>query len=156
MRRDFSTGSSFGSPYQDEEDADPRVGLVNLADVMLVFSCGLMLALVSYWNLDLPSVTELDRSDMQQVENVQEMTDAVQSSNSPYMELGKVYQDPKTGQLYVMTEEQDDEGSSEGTDEGVAASSEPSDNTGSSQDGSSDTQDGNVAAEKNSDTGNAS
>lgn len=156
MRRDFSTGSLFGSPYQDEEDADPRVGLVNLADVMLVFSCGLMLALVSYWNLDLPSVTELDRSDMQQVENVEEMTDAVQSSNSPYMELGKVYQDPKTGQLYVMTEEQDDEGSSEGADEGATASSEPSDNTGSSQDGSSDTQDGNATAEKNSDSGNAS
>lgn len=156
MRRDFSTGLLYRSPYKDEEDADPRVGLVNLADVMLVFSCGLMLALVSYWNLDLSNITELEKSDMQQVEDVQEMTDAIQSSNSPYMELGKVYQDPKTGQLYVMTEEQGDEGSSEGTDEGATASSEPSDNTGSSQDGSSDTQDGNATAENNSDVGNAS
>lgn len=137
MRRDFSTGSLYRNPYREEEDADPRVGLVNLADVMLVFACGLMLALVSYWNLDLPNITELDQADMQQVENVQEMTDAIQSSTSPYMELGKVYQDPKTGQLYVMTETEDEDSTEGATD---SASAEGSDE--SSQDDSASAQDG--------------
>lgn len=126
MRRDFSSGSLYQNPYRDEEDADPRVGLVNLADVMLVFACGLMLALVSYWNLDLPNVTELDQADMQKVDNVQEMTDALQSSTSSYMELGKVYQDPKTGQLYVMTESQDDVASSGTADEAPSSEEDPS------------------------------
>ncbi len=126
MRRDFSSGSLYQNPYRDEEDADPRVGLVNLADVMLVFACGLMLALVSYWNLDLPNVAKLDKADMQEVDNVQEMTDELQSSTSSYMELGKVYQDPKTGQLYVMTEAQEDAGSSGAADEAPASEADSS------------------------------
>lgn len=149
MRRDFTTGSLYRSPYQDEEDADPRVGLVNLADVMLVFACGLMLALVSYWNLDLPTITELDQADMQQVENIQEMTDAIQSSTSPYMELGKVYQDPKTGQMYIMTETEEEDSTDDATDSAAAEDTE------ASQDDSTNTQDS-TASDASSGSGNAS
>lgn len=149
MRRDFSTGSLLRNPYQDEEDADPRVGLVNLADVMLVFACGLMLALVSYWNLDLPTITELDQADMQQVENIQEMTDAIQSSTSPYMELGKVYQDPKTGQMYIMTETEEEDSTDDATDSAAAEDTE------ASQDDSTNTQDS-TASDASSGSGNAS
>ena len=35
------------------EEINPLDGLANLADVMLVFACGLMLALITYWNLSL-------------------------------------------------------------------------------------------------------
>lgn len=149
MRRDFSSGSLYQNPYRDEEDADPRVGLVNLADVMLVFACGLMLALVSYWNLDLPNVAELDQADMQEVDNVQEMTEVLQSSSSSYMELGKVYQDPKTGQLYVMTETQEDAGSSDGGGDASA------DELASSQDGSSNVQGSDAGTEAGSDGGSS-
>lgn len=109
MPRDFnSSGFSSSSDFSDHEDADPRVGLVNLADVMLVFACGLMLALVVKWNIDLPSVQELDESTMQEVDDVEEMQDLVDSASNAYMELGTVYQDPNTGKLYMMT--QTDEG----------------------------------------------
>jgi len=35
------------------EDVNPLEGVVNIADVMLVFACGLMLALAVYWNIEL-------------------------------------------------------------------------------------------------------
>ncbi|MEA5019615.1 MAG: DUF2149 domain-containing protein [Gordonibacter sp.] len=138
MPRDFRTNSfSSAGAYVDHEDADPRIGLVNLADVMLVFACGLMLALVVKWNIDLPNVQELDSSSMQEVSDVEKMVDAVNSSSSSYMELGKVYQDPNTGKLYMMTETEgsgDASASSSGANAGTsgdAAASSASSSSGS-------------------------
>lgn len=132
MRRDFS-GSAFSSDaYQETEDADPRVGLVNLADVMLVFACGLMLALVSYWNLDLPDMAELEPDQMQEVTDAEEMTEQLQQSNNAYMELGKVYQDPRTGKMYIMTQDAEDAAASE---DGGEADTAASDGEASGDDG---------------------
>lgn len=102
-RRNF-TDSAFGSnAYVEEEDADPRVGLVNLADVMLVFACGLMLALVSRWGVNLSAVeAQASAQDMQEVEDVQDMIDQMQSGGGVYNERGKVYQDPETGTMYLL------------------------------------------------------
>lgn len=85
-----------------EEDADPRVGLVNLADVMLVFACGLMLALVSYWKLDLPTVTDMNTAAMQEVADSTQAEHIAQKSASSYEELGTAYKDPSTGKVYIM------------------------------------------------------
>ena len=85
-----------------EEDADPRVGLVNLADVMLVFACGLMLALVSYWKLDLPTVTDVNTAAMQEVADSTQAEHIAQKSASSYEELGTAYKDPSTGKVYIM------------------------------------------------------
>lgn len=105
MARDFgSSGFSTANRFIDQEEADPRVGLVNLADVMLVFACGLMLALVVKWNIDLPDMKEFDSSTMEEIDDVEETQDIVDSATSSYMELGTVYQDPNTGKLYMMTQ----------------------------------------------------
>jgi hypothetical protein len=128
MVRDFhssgflSSGSSDG--YLDDADDDPRTGLVNLADVMLVFACGLMLALVSYWNLDLPSVQELSSKSLQALDtnDVENVTNEVHSTANAYTELGTVYQDPSTGKLYVVT------GGDTATDTSGASSTETSTN----------------------------
>ena len=40
------------------DDVNPLEGVVNIVDVMLVFACGLMLALAVYWNIDLGPVGE--------------------------------------------------------------------------------------------------
>lgn len=114
-RRDFGA-SSFGSgSCCDEEDADPRIGLVNLADVMLVFACGLMLALVSRWGVNLSTVEEMDSSNMQEIEDVQSMIDEMQSGGGGYDERGKVYQDPETGTLYLLEPEETGQGESDGS-----------------------------------------
>lgn len=97
---------SLLSDDEYEEDADPRVGLVNLADVMLVFACGLMLALVSYWKLDLPTVTDMNTAAMQEVADSTQAEHIAQKSVSAYEELGTAYKDPSTGKVYIMKQSQ--------------------------------------------------
>jgi hypothetical protein len=104
-RRSFSGGGFVTSAYVDEADADPRVGLVNLADVMLVFACGLMLALVVNWNIDLPSATEIEMGEQQEIDasTLESMTDDASAENgSNYTERGYVYEDKTTGKLYLV------------------------------------------------------
>jgi hypothetical protein len=106
MPRDFRSTSFYSSDTESAEDADPRIGLVNLADVMLVFACGLMLALVSYWNLDVSRLTEVVQSqEVTEVDDIEAMQDQLNSVGSGYTELGTVYQDPMTGKLYMLQED---------------------------------------------------
>ncbi len=91
-------GGIFG---EGEEEISPMDGVSNLADVMLVFACGLMLALITHWNVDL-MVTDI--SNMQEVsEEVDIMNGASsESSESGFNELGMAYTDPETGKVYVI------------------------------------------------------
>ncbi len=120
-RRGFG-GSDFGEDAYvavSAEDADPRVGLVNLADVMLVFACGLMVALVvanglqlSSSNVDTVEMTEIDSSELNNLAD--KISDG---SGTAYRERGVVYEDPDTGQLYMLEEVTDeDEDSTEAAD----------------------------------------
>ncbi len=89
---------------RDEEDLDPSSGLVNLADCMLVLAAGLMTALVIAWNIDITSTTtEVDIEDSQVVENVEDTDEFLGSGGDTYIDMGRVYQDPETGQLYLVT-----------------------------------------------------
>ena len=90
--------------------SDPMAGLVNLVDVMLVFACGLMLALVTYWNLDLPTVTEIKENRLNELNNADEMVKDAQQGGNAYIERGIVYQDPATGKLYWMEDVSDEGG----------------------------------------------
>ena len=90
-------------------DVDPLEGTTNIVDAMLVFACGLMLALAVYWNIDLGPIGE--RVDLQQG---QEITDApglredlleTPDQGRLYERMGTVYRDPRTGQLFMLTEE---------------------------------------------------
>lgn len=91
---------------KDHQDENPLEMMVNLMDVMLVFACGLMLALIVNWNVDLGG---------QEVVSGQEVTDTELSSsesesqideNQDYKKMGTVYQDPETGKLYMVTDEE--------------------------------------------------
>jgi len=102
MPRDFQSNTYLSSGYRDTEDADPRTGLVNLADVMLVFACGLMLALVTYWNLDISSLSEvIQAEDVTEVTDINDLADDEISGGGGYIEVGTVYRDPMTGKLYM-------------------------------------------------------
>lgn len=109
----FAGGQLLGSYAEEEPGADPMSGLANLSDVMLVLACGLMLALVTYFNLDLPSVIEMETS-MQEIADVESIEDAVQSQSGGYTKLDNVYQDPNTGKVYLIEQDEGDAGAAPG------------------------------------------
>ena len=89
---------STTSPFLESEGS-PMESIANIVDVMLVFACGLLLALVTVWNVDIG----LDRPDnMYEVSDVVEGSQNVQKDN--LQEAGKVYRDPATGNLYFIEE----------------------------------------------------
>jgi hypothetical protein len=127
MARDFTSSRFLSSGFESETDVDPRVGLVNLADVMLVFACGLMLALVAYWNLDVADMKEVVRSEqVTEVQDVEDITDNA-GSGGGFIELGKVYQDPMTGKYYMLQEDM------EKSSAGAAGQGQPDDGGASGQ-----------------------
>ncbi len=101
--------SRFRSRGEVGEDVNPSAYIVNLADCMLVLACGFMVALISYWNIDVTPAQKLDSEELAAVDP-QTLPADVQEGGSYYIEAGKVYQDPNTGQLYMV--QSADEGSS--------------------------------------------
>jgi len=99
------------------EEIDPMAGLANMLDVMLVFSAGLLIALVLSWNLQSVFFNKVSLEEKQrllraiqkviQVEQAREMDELPEiqaggGDGSGFREMGKVYQDPKTGKLIMI------------------------------------------------------
>ena len=84
----------FSSRRHVTEEVDAMAGVANLADVMLVFACGLMAAVILNWNVDLSKtrVEILQREQMQELDNAEEMEQDIQSSSS-FEQKGTVYED---------------------------------------------------------------
>ena len=84
---------------------DPMATVANIVDAMLVLAVGLMVAIVAYWQVDLNAVEKIaQQNEVTRVDDVERIVDEAQSENG-YTELGKVYQDPTTGQMYMLTED---------------------------------------------------
>ena len=60
----------FSSRRRVTEEVDAMSGLANLSDVMLVFACGLMAAIILNWNVDLSKtrVEILQREQMKELD----------------------------------------------------------------------------------------
>lgn len=81
-------------------------GVGNMADAMLVFACGILLALIMSWNIDVSDRGEITKSPEAKYE-VEGMEDGQVESvdaDKNLEELGKVYKDPETGKYYVVEE----------------------------------------------------
>lgn len=103
-------------PPEEGEETDPMSGLGNLMDVMLVFACGLILALIAHYNVNLSQ--QPDATNMQELQGELEYAqEGAGESGSTYRQLGMVYQDEKTGQLYVVEPDSSDSSESGGTAE---------------------------------------
>lgn len=102
MRRRWSS-SRF-----DETPEDPQASLVNLVDIMLVFICGLIVALVSaqpQFNM----TTSGEQGSKQVVEQGRELAELPeglrgQTPGGGMEPVGQVYRDPKTGKLILVGE----------------------------------------------------
>lgn len=82
-------------------EVDPMSSIANLSDAMLVFACGLLIALVVAWNVDLSAVTQLEIDQSREVGNVEELEGALEGSGTNYIQR-IVYEDPNTGTLYML------------------------------------------------------
>ena len=82
----------------DHDDEDPRASLVNLVDVMLVFSCGLLAALAAGGH------AVLQPREITQGREIAAPPKAEQAAGQGYQSVGQVYRDPKTGKLLLIEE----------------------------------------------------
>lgn len=91
------------------EDVNPLEGAINIVDAMLVFACGLMLALVIHWNVDLDQAGARMKvtpgKDLSQAPDVREDLIETQGEGELYEKMGTVYKDPNTGELFMITDE---------------------------------------------------
>lgn len=103
----FSQRGSF-RPQRTPEEVDPMSSMSNIGDVMLVFACGLMVALVVAWNVDLAEFTQVDMTQEIASDDIEKITEQLYGEGNSFVEKGKVYQDPTTGKFYLV-EETDEE-----------------------------------------------
>lgn len=136
--------------HRDEmgEDVNPSAYIVNLADCMLVLACGFMVAMMTHWNIN-TNVEEYEEQDMEKIDATVQPEDLT-AAGSGYVEAGKVYIDPNTGNYYVVKKE-DGEGSS--SDAGSSASGTGSTGSGS---GSSSASSGSSDSSSSSSGGSSS
>ncbi len=87
------------------QDENPLEMMVNLMDVMLVFACGLMLALIVNWNVDIGGQEVVSGQEVTDTELSSSQSESQIDENQDYKRMGTVYQDPETGKLYMVTDE---------------------------------------------------
>ena len=89
-----------------DPQGDPMSSMGNLMDVMLVFACGIMIALIAHYNVQLspdnPDVGNAQRVDAE----VSDAVESIEDSDSTYSEVGMLYRDEETGELYVVVPEE--------------------------------------------------
>lgn len=96
----------FDGGISSHNDPAPTDGVTNLADAMLVFACGLLISVILNWNLDI-SIKKVDISADNQAVNIEDFDEMTESEaeDSLYQEMGKVYVDSATGELYMVVED---------------------------------------------------
>lgn len=104
MSRYYDSSSTFRR-NRPTEDVDPMSSMSNIGDVMLVFACGLMVALVVAWNVDLSRFTQVETDQELSQDDVTEMEEQLYGEGDAFVEMGTVYQDPKTGKYYLVEDE---------------------------------------------------
>lgn len=88
--------------FSNQMESSPMKHLANLTDVMLVFACGLMVAIIVLWNLDLLKITDVvTKDELVEVENMQE-ADKKAEMQENLNSKGIVYEDEETGKMYII------------------------------------------------------
>lgn len=93
-----------------QQDQEPLGPLANLLDLMLVFACGLIAALISVSkNVDAHFESSLEKDISKQTEQIvekgrelPELPGQGKAGGNGYEAVGEVYRDPNTGKLILI------------------------------------------------------
>ncbi len=95
----------FGGGEASIDEVDPRVGLVNLADIMLVLAVALMLSIMTRVGYAAINAVQIDADSLEALD-AEEITTTIDedafSDEEIYEEIGSVYRNAETGDLYVV------------------------------------------------------
>mgnify|MGYP001140268635 FL=1 len=97
----------FSSEHFTKEDDEPLGPLANLVDIILVFACGLIAALVALSpnlqeHFNVKNETKVISQGKELVDVPKNIKDKMDGTNG-YESLGQVYKDPKTGKLILIS-----------------------------------------------------
>jgi len=91
----------------DAQDDDPLGPLANLVDIMLVFACGLIAALVAaspelkeHFNVENSTAISHGKELIEVPQSLQKKMQGAEG----YESMGQVYKDPKTGKLILISQ----------------------------------------------------
>lgn len=91
------------------EDVNPMENLSNLADALLVFACGIMLALIVRGGIVPTDLEQVDISLGEEITDSDVLSDAagaIEDLSSGYEKVGILYKDPVTGKMYMIEGEE--------------------------------------------------
>ena len=101
-----STNRQWQQSRFDQQSEEPLGPLANLLDLMLVFACGLIAALISMSkHVDAHFESDKPQQTQQIVEKGRELPQLPnqgESDGSGYESIGEVYRDPETGKLILI------------------------------------------------------
>ncbi|MGI5920887.1 MAG: DUF2149 domain-containing protein [Syntrophomonadaceae bacterium] len=90
------------------EEVNPLEGAINIVDAMLVFACGLMLALVIRYDVNLAQagsrVNITPGKEISRDTEIRKDLVETQGEGRLYEKMGTVYKDPKTGKMFMLTD----------------------------------------------------
>lgn len=104
IRRTFSLANrgGFGEDHGGD-DPNPMETVANLSDVMLVLAVALMVAIVAHWNVDVTQSVEIDEGNLTAIDvDISEMSSQSADGTTEYEEVGTVYKNKETGEMYVV------------------------------------------------------
>lgn len=93
--------SGLRSTRRTSEEVQPMQYVANLTDVMLVLACGLMAAVITFWQVDLKSSAP-DSDRMERIDPSEVIEETGEKSTGGLTSRGVVYEDPETGDWYII------------------------------------------------------
>ena len=106
MRLSHSRAKGSLRRVQKPEEFNPMEGVGNMADAMLVFACGLILALIISWNVNLDEFGTITNTSQNkyEIEGMDSANTQQIDADNQLEEMGTVYRDLQTGRYYVIEE----------------------------------------------------
>ena len=98
MARGLRNSGGLRGRHLRSNDADPMASVANIADIMLVFACGLMMALVTVWNIDFTPLSELQDKQLEAIDTTEDMPKDMTDAGNAYVEKGMVYRTRRPAQ----------------------------------------------------------